>query len=104
MARGDGTTFALRAREGGDPPSSVQLQVLRWLSHGLSLPEVAHQLGMNINTVKTHVRRLYARLEVGRAAHAVRVGFERGLLVANDDLRDLEVSVDERELDDEVDP
>lgn len=102
MAWVDGTTAALREREGRLPPTAQQLAVLRWLSYGLQLPQVAYQLDMRLNTVKTHARRLYARLGASTAAHAVRIAFERGYLVEGDDVSDLAVPVDERELEDEV--
>jgi DNA-binding CsgD family transcriptional regulator len=58
-----------------------QLEILGYVSRGLTRVEIADQLGMALDTTKTHVARLYRCLEVTNAPEAVRVGFERGLLV-----------------------
>lgn len=86
------------------PLTPTQLRVLELRSHGLTGIQVARVLHMSIDTVKTHTRRLLSRLDAVNVTHAVRLGFERGLLsreprTAVDDL----VSVPESELDDEVD-
>ncbi|MEO0425776.1 MAG: response regulator transcription factor [Pseudomonadota bacterium] len=45
--------------------------VLQLLADGLSNKEIARQLTLSPNTVKTHVARLYTKLEVGRRTQAV---------------------------------
>src|SRR5262249_10308371 len=51
---------------GPQPPlealSSSELRVLRYLPTNLSAPEIANELYVSLNTVKTHMRRLYAKL------------------------------------------
>lgn len=98
------TSYALRRRERDVPPTAQQLRVLRWLSHGLTVQGTAYQLNMNVNTVKTHLRRLYARLGAINAAHAVRIALARGLLDLDDRGVDVGVPVEESNLEDEVDP
>jgi LuxR family maltose regulon positive regulatory protein len=53
--------------------------VLRYLSSTLSTAEVAGVLDLSINTVKTHVKNIYRKLDVGRRRDAVRRGRELGL-------------------------
>ncbi|MEM9384287.1 MAG: response regulator transcription factor [Pseudomonadota bacterium] len=45
--------------------------VLQLLADGLTNKEIARQLSLSPNTVKTHVARLYGKLEVGRRTQAV---------------------------------
>jgi len=66
------------------PLTGQQVEVLRLISLGLDQAEVAVQLGLTLNTVKTHVYRLYRRLRVRKLSEAVRVGFELELLVSRD--------------------
>jgi DNA-binding CsgD family transcriptional regulator len=51
-------------REAGLSPSEARVAAL--LSEGRSRDEVAQALGIALNTVKTHVRRVYAKLRVSR--------------------------------------
>lgn len=101
---GTQTSAYLRATQRGLPPTPSQVQVLDLLSRGHGIRQIARLMSVSHNTVKTHVRRLYARLEVECATHAVRVGFERGLLRPGVEVGDGRVDVPEEDLDDEVDP
>lgn len=96
------STAALRKREEGLPLTDVQLTVLELLSHGLTLPAISRQLTVSVNTVKTHCRRLYARLGASNAPHAVRVGFEAGLLSTDPAASRDRVVVRESDLEDEL--
>jgi DNA-binding CsgD family transcriptional regulator len=93
-------TEVLRARTAHLPPTPQQLLFLRLRSHGLTLEQVAWHLGISADTAKTHSRRLHARLGAVNAAHAVRIGFERGYLTA-DDAPASSVPVPEEDLRDE---
>lgn len=83
-------------------PTPTQLRLLELLSFGASLGVAARTMGISINSVKIHARRLYARLGADNAAHAVRVGFERGLLVTDRWVHAVTSLADVE--DDEVDP
>ena len=61
-------------------PSSRELEILRYLSTGLSNREIAAALYISLNTMKTHVRSLYRRLGVSSRSQAVAAGRARGLL------------------------
>ncbi|MEN2740502.1 LuxR C-terminal-related transcriptional regulator [Microbacterium sp. X-17] len=55
-------------------------EVLRALSAGGSLPEIAHRLHVSVNTVKSQARSAYRRLGVNSRAAAVTEASRRGLL------------------------
>ena len=59
-----------------------ELQILDLASHGLTDDAIAKQLYLTRNTVKTHIRALLIRLDARNRTHAVRCGFELGLLTA----------------------
>lgn len=48
-----------------------ECEILELLASGKSLKELARELGVSPNTVKTHVARVYQKLEVGRRIHAI---------------------------------
>lgn len=60
--------------------SGRQVEVLRALAGGGSLREVADELFISRNTMKTHTRALYAKLGVGTRAEAVARAAALGLL------------------------
>lgn len=51
--------------------SERELEVLELVAEGLSNKEIAGKLFVSINTVKTHLSRLYEKLEVNRRTQAV---------------------------------
>ena len=55
-------------------------QVLQLLADGRSNKEIAAQLGLSPNTVKTHVARLFEKLRVARRTEAIGVARELGLV------------------------
>jgi len=46
--------------------------VLRYLPTNLSRPEIAGELSVSLNTVSTHLRSIYAKLQVRDRSSAVR--------------------------------
>jgi LuxR family maltose regulon positive regulatory protein len=63
-----------------DPLSDRELEVLRLLDSGLTGPEIARQLFVSLNTLRTHTRHIFAKLEVTSRSGAVRRGRSLGLL------------------------
>ena len=57
-----------------EPLSSSEIRVLRYLPTNLTAPEIAGELSVSRNTVKTHMRNLYAKLGTHRRAEAVDPG------------------------------
>jgi LuxR family maltose regulon positive regulatory protein len=67
-------------RTGFEPLSESEARILRYLPTNLSAPEIANDLYLSVNTVKTHLRHLYAKLGVNRRAEAVERARALGLL------------------------
>jgi two-component system, NarL family, nitrate/nitrite response regulator NarL len=63
------------------PPLTVrEQQMLERIAEGRSVGEIAAELHLSPATVKTHLRSLYAKLEVSERAAAVAAAMRRGLL------------------------
>jgi len=62
--------------------SPSELRVLRYLPTNLSRPEIAGQLSISLNTVNTHLRRIYAKLGADGRSAAVRRARQLRLLSA----------------------
>jgi LuxR family maltose regulon positive regulatory protein len=60
--------------------SERELQVLRLLDSDLSGPEIARELYVSLNTLRTHTKRIYTKLEVTSRRAAVIRAREHGLL------------------------
>jgi len=60
--------------------SPSELRVLRYLPTNLSRPEIARELSVTVNTVNTHVRNIYAKLQARDRSSAVRRARELRLL------------------------
>jgi LuxR family maltose regulon positive regulatory protein len=63
-----------------EPLSDRELDVLRLLGTDLSGPEIARELVVSLNTVRTHQKHIYAKLGVSNRRAAVRQGDELKLL------------------------
>ena len=63
-----------------EPPSEAELAVLRLLSTDLSTREIAERLFVSPNTVRSHRRALYHKLDVHTRADAVARATALGLL------------------------
>ncbi len=70
-----------RADGNGDTGLSTrEIEVLRLVARGHTLEEVARALSLSRHTVRTFVRRLYAKLQVSTRTQAVREAVRQGLL------------------------
>jgi LuxR family maltose regulon positive regulatory protein len=63
-----------------DPLSARELDVLRLLGTDLDGPDIARELVVSLNTVRTHTKNIYAKLGVNNRRAAVRRGDELELL------------------------
>jgi LuxR family transcriptional regulator, maltose regulon positive regulatory protein len=63
-----------------EPLSDSELRVLRYLPTNLTAPEIASELSVSTNTVKTHMRNLYGKLGTHRRAKTVARARDLGLL------------------------
>jgi DNA-binding NarL/FixJ family response regulator len=72
--------FAGPLKELEQEPTSREIEVLQLISDGLVNREIGNRLFLSEETVKSHVRHLLAKLQARSRAHAVAVGFRRGLI------------------------
>jgi LuxR family maltose regulon positive regulatory protein len=63
-----------------DPLSEAELRVARYLPSNLRAPEIASQLLVSTNTVRTHLRHIYAKLGAHTRGEAVELARQYGLL------------------------
>jgi LuxR family maltose regulon positive regulatory protein len=63
-----------------NPLSRRELDVLRLLDSELTGPEIARQLYVTLNTLRTHTKRIFTKLDVTTRTAAVRRAHERGIL------------------------
>ena len=95
MSRFPDSTTAMRARIEGvrqlidnptaedlldEPLTHRELDVLRLLQGPLALPDIASELYLSTNTVKTHTRSVYRKLGAHSRAEAVTIGRRRSLI------------------------
>lgn len=67
-------------RELEQEPTAREIEVLQLVADGLVNREIGQRLFLSEETVKSHVRHLLAKLQARSRAHAVAVGFRRGLI------------------------
>ena len=72
--------FAAPLQELEQEPTAREIEVLQLISDGLVNREIGVRLFLSEETVKSHVRHLLAKLQARSRAHAVAVGFRRGLI------------------------
>ena len=65
-----------------DPLSERELDVLRLLKTDLDGPDIARQLTVSVNTIRTHTKNIYAKLGVNSRRAAVRRAAELDLLAS----------------------
>jgi DNA-binding NarL/FixJ family response regulator len=70
----------LRELGQGQDPTAREIEVLQLISDGLVNREIGTRLFLSEETVKSHVRHLLAKLQARSRAHAVAVGFRRGII------------------------
>jgi LuxR family transcriptional regulator, maltose regulon positive regulatory protein len=78
-----GTSVAAPDRPGPSREEEIsagELKVLRYLPTNLSRPEIAAELSVSVNTVSTHIRSIYAKLQVSDRSSAVQRARELRLL------------------------
>jgi LuxR family transcriptional regulator, maltose regulon positive regulatory protein len=63
-----------------EPLSGSETRVLRFLPTNLSAPEIAAQLSVSVNTIRTHMRHLYEKLGAHSRTEAVEQACALGLL------------------------
>jgi DNA-binding NarL/FixJ family response regulator len=77
---GNGTAEVIPFNGPLQAPTMREIEVLQLISDGLVNREIGERLFLSEETVKSHVRHLLAKLQARSRAHAVAVGFRRGLI------------------------
>ncbi|MCL2337251.1 MAG: LuxR C-terminal-related transcriptional regulator [Firmicutes bacterium] len=77
-----GLTGGLADRPGGKPVrlSKQQMRMLLFLAAGKNNRQISEETGLNLNTVKAHLFKLYEKLEVNSATEAVLKSYRLGIL------------------------
>ena len=57
-----------------------EVDVLRWAAKGNANKEIAAQLSLTEETVKSHIRNILAKLQAKDRTHAVAIGVKRGII------------------------
>jgi len=70
----------LAEHTGEDDLSSREIEVLRLIAAGNANKEIAAQLSIAEDTVKSHVTKILAKLGAKDRAHAVTIGLKRGMI------------------------
>ena len=82
LVRRASATVERPTTQGGliEPLSDRELEVLRLLRSELAGPDIANELVVSLNTLRTHTKNIYAKLDVSSRRAAVRRAEELGLL------------------------
>ena len=65
-----------------EPLTDSETRVLRYLPTNLHAPEIAEELTLSVNTIRTHIRHLYQKLAVHSRTEAVAQARALGLLTS----------------------
>jgi LuxR family maltose regulon positive regulatory protein len=63
-----------------DPLSDREMDVLRHLPGNLTTPEIAEEMVISINTVRTHIKNIYQKLGVHKRSEAVKRAKELNMI------------------------
>jgi DNA-binding NarL/FixJ family response regulator len=75
-----GLSSTLVLDEGDRTLSARQREILQMLADGMQTDAVAQQLGLSTETVRTHTKRILAKLEASTRTQAVAIGIRHGLI------------------------
>ena len=76
----DATAASAAPAQDGEPLTERETAVLQLLQSSLSLSEIAGELFISPNTVKTHAKAVYRKLGVSSRNEAVRIARHRSLV------------------------
>jgi len=75
-----GLSSTLVLDEGDRTLSARQREILQMLADGMQTDAVAGRLGLSTETVRTHTKRILAKLEASTRTQAVAIGIRHGLI------------------------
>ena len=67
-------------RQGVKSLSAREISILQLAAKGFSSPEVAEMLGISVNSVKTHFRHIFEKMDVSDRTEAVTLAISRGII------------------------
>ena len=67
-------------RQGVKSLSARELSIIQLAAKGFSSPEVAEMLGISVNSVKTHFRHIFEKMDVSDRMEAVTLAISRGII------------------------
>ena len=82
LPRAGGSPRESSAPDVTQPLSEAEIRVLRYLPLDLSVPEIAGQLSLSVNTIRTHMRHIYDKLQAHRRRDVVARARTLGLLTS----------------------
>jgi DNA-binding NarL/FixJ family response regulator len=75
-----GLSSTIVLEEGDRTLSARQRQILQMLADGMQTEAVAKDLGLSTETIRTHTKRILAKLEASTRTQAVAIGIRYGLI------------------------
>jgi two-component system NarL family response regulator len=75
-----GLSSTIVLEEGDRTLSARQREILQMLADGMQTDAVANELGLSTETVRTHTKRILAKLEASTRTQAVAIGIRYGLI------------------------
>lgn len=67
-------------RQGVKSLSAREISIIQLAAKGFSSPEVAEMLGISVNSVKTHFRHIFEKMDVSDRMEAVTLAISRGII------------------------
>ena len=67
-------------RQGVKSLSAREISIIQLAAKGFSSPEVAEMLGISVNSVKTHFRHIFEKMDVSDRTEAVTLAISRGVI------------------------
>jgi len=75
---GVATEIAVHAVD--EPLTGREIEILRLIAQGKANKEIAHQIAVAEETVKAHLKSIFAKLDVADRTHAVTLAVKRGII------------------------
>ena len=75
-----GLSSTIVLEEGDKTLSARQREILQMLADGMQTEAVAQRLGLSTETVRTHTKRILAKLQASTRTQAVAIGIRHGLI------------------------
>lgn len=73
-------TYNRRIKNKNSIPSTQERQVLKYIAQGYTTQEIANILSVSENTIESHRKSLFLKLEAKNVAHLVSIAINQGLL------------------------